>query len=65
MLCWHRLRMRGKLYLCSNCGVLIEECPCVSYRVPDGKCELCFGSGWLSVVRGNRQKFADYLDARD
>jgi hypothetical protein len=65
VLCWHRLRIRGKLNLCLNCGVLIEECPCVAFRVPDGKCPMCLGSGWLSVVRGNRQKFQDYLDARD
>ena len=54
-----------KLHLCQTCGVLIEECPCVALPRSGWKCELCFGSGWLAVVRGNRQKFEDYLDARD
>lgn len=38
----------------------MEECPCVQNRVPDGKCELCGGSGWLSTVRSDRQKFMEY-----
>jgi hypothetical protein len=62
--CWHRLRMRGRLHTCINCGVLIEECPCVNYRVSDPACPGCSGSGWVSVVRGHIAKFQEYLDAR-
>jgi hypothetical protein len=62
--CWHRLRMRGKIHLCRHCGVLIEECPCVSYRVSDANCPCCSGSGWVSVVRGHVAKFQEFLDAR-
>lgn len=64
MRCWHRLRIHGKHSVCQHCGVLIEECPCVAWRVPDGECEACGGSGWVAVVRGNAEKFAEYLALR-
>lgn len=57
--------MRGKHATCAHCGVLIEECPCVTWREPDGKCEYCAGSGYVAVVRGSREKFAEYLSRRD
>lgn len=62
MKCFHQLRIRGRLHLCRHCGVAIEECPCFQNRVPDGKCDLCLGSGWLATVRSDRQKFMEYAD---
>jgi hypothetical protein len=62
MLCWHRLRLRGRLQTCAHCGVQIEECPCVNWRVPDGSCRCCGGSGWVAVVRGQLAKFREYAD---
>lgn len=47
--------------MCRHCGVLIEECPCVRNRVPQGSCELCMGSGWLSVVRSETERFLEYV----
>jgi len=64
VLCWHRLVIRRRRNLCQHCGVEIEECPCVTFRVPNGKCELCLGSGWLAVVRSNAAKFLEYIDDR-
>lgn len=64
MKCCHRLRMRGKHHTCAECGVLIEECPCVSWRVPDGSCVCCNGSGWVAFVRGHVDKFLEYLALR-
>lgn len=61
MLYWHRLRMRGKYHTCAHCGVPIEECPCVTWRVPDPHCLCCSGSGWVSVVRSHANKFREYL----
>lgn len=29
-------------------------------RVPNGKCDLCCGSGWLATVRSERAKFIEY-----
>lgn len=60
MKCWHRLRQRGRHSLCRFCGVQIEECPCVTWRVPNGKCELCSGSGWLATVRSEKARFSEY-----
>lgn len=64
MKCWHRLRMRGRFHTCIHCGVLIEECPCVNVRVPAGDCIYCSGSGWVSFVRGEVEKFLEYLELR-
>jgi hypothetical protein len=61
MKCWHRLRIRGKFSTCIHCGVLIEECPCVRWRVSDSDCLYCAGSGWVAVVRGDVEKFLEYL----
>jgi hypothetical protein len=44
--------------------VLVEECPCVKFRVPDGKCEICNGSGWVAVVRGAVEKYVEYLSRK-
>jgi hypothetical protein len=63
-LCWHRLVIRKLRNVCEHCGVEIEECPCVRWRVPDGKCPYCMGSGWVAILRSNREKFEEYL-ARD
>lgn len=62
MLCWHRLRIRRKLFLCKYCGVLIEECPCVTWRLVDDNCPCCSGSGWVAAVRGSVAKFKEYVD---
>lgn len=62
--CWHRLVIRKNRNVCVFCGVEIEPCPCVEWRCPDGHCLLCLGSGWLATVRGNKEKFEEYL-ARD
>lgn len=60
VLCWHRLKIRASgLETCSNCGVQVSECPCVSARVPNGKCEICNGSGWASVVRSGAARFRE------
>jgi len=65
MLCWHRPVIRKNRFLCERCDMEIVECPCVSYhRAPDDDCDLCMGSGWLAVVRSNKEKFEEYL-ARD
>jgi hypothetical protein len=61
ILCWHRAKVRGKILVCVHCGVAVEECPCVVYRVPDGACVYCNGSGYVAILRGNREKFAEYL----
>lgn len=64
LLCWHRLRLRpgkrGPLATCVSCGVLVEECPCAVYRQPSAACEMCLGSGWVSVVRGPVAMFREY-----
>jgi hypothetical protein len=60
LLCWHRPRLSRGHAFCRHCSVAIEQCPCVSWRVEDGKCELCLGSGWLSTVRGEVAKFREY-----
>lgn len=65
LLCWHRPRPNAKHLVCAFCGVLIEECPCVVWRVPYGDCTACDGSGWVAVVRGKGEKFAEYLASRD
>lgn len=62
--CWHRLVIRKGRNVCRFCGVEIETCPCEAYRVPDGKCDLCQGSGWLALLRSSREKFLEYM-ARD
>jgi hypothetical protein len=63
--CWHRpgKRFRDNLYLCRHCGILIEECFCVSYgRTPDDKnCLACEGSGWCSFVRSRMQLLRDMV----
>ncbi len=61
ILCFHRLRIVGRHHVCHHCGVLIEQCPCVQYRVVDGKCPCCIGSGWVSVIRGAHAKFLEYV----
>jgi excinuclease UvrABC ATPase subunit len=61
LLCWHRGRQSGKHILCIHCGVAVEECPCVSWRVPDGSCRACSGSGYVAIVRGNVAKFTEYV----
>jgi hypothetical protein len=63
VLCWHRLRVRASgLQTCLHCGVPILECPCVRFRVPDGKCCYCEGSGWVAEVRGRVQRFRELCD---
>lgn len=65
MLCWHRLRIRGRHHVCKYCGVLVEQCPCVvNFRVADGGCPCCDGSGWVAVVRGKIAKFLEYMEGR-
>lgn len=61
LLCWHRGKTSGKHLLCVHCGVAVEECPCVTWRVPDADCRLCDGSGFVAVVRGRLAKFREYL----
>lgn len=62
VLCWHRAgKAKGNVLLCSHCGVAVEECPCVSYRVPNDTCQICDGSGYVAIVRGKASKFAEYL----
>jgi hypothetical protein len=60
--CWHRLGRNREPFLCRNCGTIIEQCPCVQWRVADDKCNLCRGSGWLATLRGNIGKFKEYLE---
>lgn len=65
MRCWHRLRItRNRLTVCRHCGVEVEECPCVRWRVVDPKCLFCDGSGWVAVVKGQMQRFREYVDVR-
>jgi hypothetical protein len=67
MRCWHRPgRNRGKtdVRVCRHCGVYVEECPCAPTKRCEPACVACQGSGWVAIVRGHVQKFADYLDAR-
>lgn len=65
ILCWHRLMIRGKHQVCRHCGVAVEECPCVSgYRSPKDGCRCCSGSGWVAIVRGQIEKFIEYVEAR-
>lgn len=61
VLCWHRLRIAGRHYICRHCSVLVEECPCVTWRMVQDDCPCCMGSGWVAVVRGQVEKFAGYL----
>lgn len=63
MRCWHRPGPpRGAWVKCRHCGVAIEECPCVKlHRAPDPNCRACDGSMWVSIVRSERQKFAEYV----
>lgn len=61
MRCWHRLRIHKRLTLCRHCGVEIEECPCVEWRMIKPGCPCCCGSGWVAKVRGHKDKFAEYL----
>lgn len=61
ILCWHRARARGSILVCRHCGVAVEECPCVTNRVPTAGCTYCDGSGYVALVRGKREKFAEYL----
>ena len=66
MLCWHQLRIRGRFKVCRHCGIGIEQCPCVAFdRVPKGDCILCFGSGWIAVIRSEAMRFREFagLDA--
>lgn len=47
--CWHRpgREVRG-FRLCRHCGIVIEECPCVSYGRDAAKgCTACEGSCWV------------------
>lgn len=61
MRCWHRLRiLRGRFNVCNNCGIGIEECPCVSCRVPKGDCLMCLGSGWLASIRSEVARFKEF-----
>jgi hypothetical protein len=60
-MCWHRPgRLIRTTRTCRNCGVAIEQCPCVNYfRTPDPFCYCCFASGWVALVRGYRTKLLD------
>lgn len=62
--CWHRPGIekkfaRSTFRLCRHCGVPVEECPCVSWRLPDGKCPICEGSGWIALIRSRLQTLRD------
>jgi hypothetical protein len=62
--CWHRpgRRFRDQLHLCRHCGVLVEECCCVSYgRTPDPNCIACEGSGWCAFLRSRAQLLRDMV----
>jgi hypothetical protein len=64
--CWHRpgvLSPSRTRYTCRHCGVLIEECPCVQWRMVDDRCCYCHGSGFVAVVRGWITKIRDLLEA--
>lgn len=65
--CWHRPGVirhfrRIALRTCRTCGVPVEECPCDRWRVPDDKCPICSGSGWVAVVRSRSQLLFDSVD---
>jgi hypothetical protein len=61
--CWHRPgRMVGNVRTCRHCGVAIEECPCVEYRVVKGGATCaCEGSGWVAIVRSKVMLIAGLL----
>jgi hypothetical protein len=61
-LCWHRMVIRKGRMVCKHCFVEVSECPCVSFRQPDGKCPICIGSGWVANLRGQVAKFLEYLE---
>lgn len=64
--CWHRPgHRRGEYTTCRYCGVAIEWCPCAGeyFRKVDPDCSLCAGSTWISIVRSERAKFAEYIEA--
>lgn len=61
MLCWHRpLPRPGSRFVCQNCQVSIEPCPCDQYRQADSNCAACLGSRWVSIIRGKISKFREY-----
>jgi hypothetical protein len=66
--CWHRPGMlryfkHVVLRMCRNCGVPIEECPCVSWgRTPNASCPACEGSGWCATVRSRQQTIRDSVE---
>ncbi len=75
--CWHRpgrllagelwrdgVLIRGEVRSCRHCGVPVEECPCVEYRISKlgSKCPSCEGSHWLGIVRSRRETIKQALD---
>jgi hypothetical protein len=63
---WHRPgRKHRGFWLCRNCGVLIDECPCVpvyANKVADD-CPLCLGSAWVAIVRGRYARFHEIIES--
>ena len=64
--CWHRPGRvtRSGVVTCRYCGVAIDWCSCVNtftFRnaIPD--CDICEGSWWVAVIRGQRDKFAEFV----
>lgn len=68
MYCWHRpgpLSPTGSFRTCRHCRVAIQVCECdTCYRKPDPTCEVCGGSGWRAIVRGQAATFAAYVADR-
>ncbi len=75
--CWHRSGrvllaevwrsgevVRPEIRACRHCGVAIEECPCVQYRVSKlgSNCPACEGSGWVGILRSKRETIKQALD---
>lgn len=75
--CWHRpgrliksgvfrdgVLVQGEVWACRHCGVPVEECPCVEYRISKlgSNCVKCEGSGWVAIVRSKRETIRQTLD---
>lgn len=64
--CWHRPGpvIRGDVHKCRHCGVAIEECPCVEYRISKlgSNCPACEGSHWVGIIRSKRDTLKQALD---